>query len=139
MKKAISAGGVVFRAKKGNLQILLVKPFGKDKFGIPKGHIEKGETLRETAAREIFEETGVSVALFQQLKPIFVKNKYEFKAIVAYIAKPIDDNAPICGDGENASINWFDINELPPISSPQEEMIWEGIFIILNEYSREAC
>lgn len=55
-----TAGGVIFRrdSKTKALQILLIQD-AKDRWTIPKGHIEEGETAKETAEREIREETGL--------------------------------------------------------------------------------
>lgn len=53
-----SAGGVVVRLVAGEWHALVIKdPYGK--WSLPKGHIEGGESLRETAAREVEEETGI--------------------------------------------------------------------------------
>jgi len=53
-----SAGGVVVRALAGDWYALLIKdPYGK--WSLPKGHMEGGESLREAAAREVEEETGI--------------------------------------------------------------------------------
>src|SRR4029453_17371131 len=56
-----TAGGVIFRrspvdAKK--LEILLIQD-AKDRWTIPKGHVEEGEEPKQTAEREINEETGL--------------------------------------------------------------------------------
>jgi 8-oxo-dGTP pyrophosphatase MutT (NUDIX family) len=55
-----TAGGVVFRRDKGSkeIEILLIQD-AKDRWTIPKGHIEEGETAQQTALREISEEAGV--------------------------------------------------------------------------------
>ena len=53
-----SAGGVVVRFLAGDWHALVIKdPYGN--WSLPKGHIEGGESLRETAAREVEEETGI--------------------------------------------------------------------------------
>ena len=55
-----TAGGVVFRhnEKTGTIEFLLIQD-AKNRWTIPKGHIEEGEESKETAAREISEETGL--------------------------------------------------------------------------------
>lgn len=54
-----TSGGIVFRrnAKRG-VEILLIQD-AKDRWTIPKGHIEEGESAKDTAEREIREETGL--------------------------------------------------------------------------------
>lgn len=54
-----TAGGVVFRRDKNNQVEILLAQDAKDRWTIPKGHIEPGETPRQTAEREIQEETGL--------------------------------------------------------------------------------
>lgn len=55
-----TSGGVVYRRdeKTGGLEILLIKD-AKNRWTIPKGHVEEGEEPDQTAEREIREETGL--------------------------------------------------------------------------------
>lgn len=53
-----TAGGVIFRKKGEDIEILLIQD-AKDRWTIPKGHIEPGETAQQTAKREIAEEAGL--------------------------------------------------------------------------------
>ena len=57
--KEPTAGGVIWRRNKnGKIEILLIQD-SKERWTIPKGHIEEGESAKETAKREITEETGL--------------------------------------------------------------------------------
>lgn len=54
-----TAGGIVWRrSQKGEIEILLLQDV-KGRWSIPKGHIEEGESPKQTAEREINEETDL--------------------------------------------------------------------------------
>lgn len=67
--KEISAGGVVFRRLNKTVQIQLIE----DRYGrisLPKGKQEPGESVEQTALREIAEETGIIGELKDLLETI---------------------------------------------------------------------
>lgn len=62
VKWEFSAGGVVYkRGEDGSLNILLIK--NKDRYGFPKGNIERTEKKEDAAVREVKEETGVDAKI----------------------------------------------------------------------------
>jgi len=62
------AGGVVFRLRSGTVEYLLVEATNDpSKWVLPKGHVEEGEQARETAVREVHEETGVWASILGDL------------------------------------------------------------------------
>lgn len=72
------AGGVVIRTRRGRMQVLLVE--SKDDpslLVLPKGKVETGEKLRETAVREVHEETGVWASIVHDMGevPLMVKDE----------------------------------------------------------------
>jgi 8-oxo-dGTP pyrophosphatase MutT (NUDIX family) len=62
------AGGVVFRTRRGKPQYLLVEAKNDPgQWVLAKGHVEEGESHRETAVREVHEETGVWARIVHDL------------------------------------------------------------------------
>ncbi|UQN06366.1 NUDIX hydrolase [Deinococcus sp. QL22] len=59
------AGGVVFSSLG---RVLLVRYRGSGAWAFPKGHVEPGETLEQTAVREVQEETGVRASVVAPLQ-----------------------------------------------------------------------
>jgi len=55
--REVSAGGVIYREHKGQFFIALIHV--RKRWGLPKGHVEPGERIDETAVREVREETGL--------------------------------------------------------------------------------
>lgn len=67
--KEISAGGVVYRNTEHTVEIQLIQ----DRYGkitLPKGKMEPGETIEQTALREITEETGIQGKIIKPLEVI---------------------------------------------------------------------
>lgn len=67
--KEISAGGVVYRMRDSKKEIQLIM----DRYGkmtLAKGKMEPGETIEQTALREIREETGIVGAIVAPLERI---------------------------------------------------------------------
>lgn len=58
-REEVSAGGLIFRRRAGALELFFIKdPYQRWTF--PKGHQEPGETMEQTAVREIQEEAGLT-------------------------------------------------------------------------------
>jgi 8-oxo-dGTP diphosphatase len=54
-----AAGGVVWRRRDDQIQLLLVHRPKYDDWSLPKGKLEPGETHQQAALREVREETGL--------------------------------------------------------------------------------
>ncbi|MFD3446991.1 NUDIX domain-containing protein [Microbacteriaceae bacterium 4G12] len=58
-----AAGAVVWRRIGDDVQVLVIHRTQHKDFSLPKGKLDPGETLAQTAVREVFEETGLRVFL----------------------------------------------------------------------------
>jgi 8-oxo-dGTP pyrophosphatase MutT (NUDIX family) len=66
--REVSAGGVIYRRREDRAEVALIHT-GK-RWGLPKGHVEAGERVEETAVREVREETGLLGKLDRKLGQI---------------------------------------------------------------------
>ena len=66
--REISSGGVVYRKNRGAVEVALIRV--RNRWGLPKGQVEEGEGLQETALREVREETGLEGKIVAKLDDI---------------------------------------------------------------------
>jgi len=104
----VAVGAVVFKEDKV-LLVLRAKPPAENRWTIPGGSVELGETLQEAAEREILEETGLTI---QAGKPVYTfdvierdpKGKILFHYVIVDLAadyvsgelRPGDDATDVC-------------------------------------------
>lgn len=92
-----SFGAVVYRDIKGEVRYLLIKNKRSAHWGFPKGHIEPGETKKQTAIREVLEETGVHVRIidgFESISKYKIQNKIE-KQVSIFVGTTTDSSTSI--------------------------------------------
>lgn len=114
-----SAGAVVFRENKEIKYLLLHYPSSakaqRDYWGLPKGHIEKGENEVETVKREVEEETGLKDIEFvegfkERIKYFFkFKGKNVLKFVTFYLVKTRQKNVKI--SFEHIGYQWLTYKE----------------------------
>lgn len=72
-KKQTSSGGIIFFHQGAQWHIALIRRRTQDSHTVwclPKGWVEPGETLEETALREVREETGLDGKILEKLGDI---------------------------------------------------------------------
>lgn len=124
----LSAGATVVVLKDN--KILLNLRSDTHTWGIPGGAIELGETLEQTAARELKEETNLTAEKFTFLHLFSGKDFYfkypngdELYSVVAlYLAEGVTGDLEITDD-ESRELNYFEKNELPFLECRAEQII----------------
>ena len=124
----LSAGSTAVVLK--NNKILLNLRSDTNTWGIPGGAIELGETLEETAARKLKEETNLDAESFTLLN-VFSGKDFYFKypnddelysVIILYLANGVTGSLKIT-DGESFELKYFGKDELPALESRAKAII----------------
>lgn len=105
---------MVFRIHNKNLEFLLLQDV-KGRWSIPKGHVESGETLEQTAIREIGEETGLKdIKIIDKLDKIHffyrMNGKLIFMTTYVFLMEstnPKEQLQPEKSEGI-VDVSWFD-------------------------------
>ena len=120
----VSAGCVVIRDGPRGPEVLLVHAhratFRRPMFGIPKGLVEPGESLEDTARRETEEETGLRVVIRGDLGSVRQKSGkivYGFLATVAPESEASIDERGNCvtHDAENDVCRFYPLEAARPL------------------------
>ena len=107
MKKEKSCGCIILNDK--NEILLVLQTAGH--WGLPKGHVEEGETEEQTAIREVKEETNVDVIVNTNLRYSMVYSPKEDveKEVVYFIAKNTSNDCKPQLE-EVQEMKWLDID-----------------------------
>ena len=94
-----------------DIEILLIQD-SKNRWTIPKGHIESGETAKQTAVREIGEEAGLkNIEVMAWLGKIHFKYRRTDKLVLmttqVYLAQSLDDTEKPTKEKWMNGIRWF--------------------------------
>ena len=127
IEHAVSAGGVVYQRGEHGIEIVLCGRSAEGLWALPKGTPERGETLRETALREVSEETGLGVRIVGELGTI----EYSFarpvqgvrfeKTVYHFLMEPTGIGSVDEHDGEYDRVAWFQAEEALRIMSHRNE------------------
>ena len=63
VRPVLAAGGIVLDGSGPDVRVLVVHRPSYDDWSLPKGHVDSGEELADTALREVAEETGVHATI----------------------------------------------------------------------------
>jgi len=120
----VSAGGVVLRKER---MVLLARR--NEDWQFPKGQVEKGERIEETAVREVREETGIEARIIKPLGRInywyYREGRRIYKTVHFFLMEAVKENMER-RDSEMDEVRWFNLEDaIKKISYRNERDILE--------------
>jgi len=145
--REISSGGVVYRECNGTTEVALIRV--GHRWCLPKGQVEKGEELQETALREVKEETGLNGEVVAKIGDISYwftgKDKKNadsvkvFKRVYFYLIHYLGGDVSQ-HDQEVAEVCWSPISEaVKRLSYPTErQTMSKAVALLKNNKERDS-
>lgn len=119
VRRQVSAGGVAFRRAGDQVEIAIIRPRGTERWQLPKGIVDAGESPEVTARREVREEAGIDgevVAPIEEIQYWYVGtdrdgvrarfHKIVHFFLIAYVGGDVADH-----DHEVAEARWIPLND----------------------------
>jgi bis(5'-nucleosidyl)-tetraphosphatase len=123
-----SCGAIIYRKRLGHVQYLVIQHTNGGHWGFPKGHPEAGETERETALREVHEETGLHVGFRPRFyeRIYYLTGKGRRKEVVYFLARVRRPRVRL-QPSELSAYQWLDFWET------RETLTYENTKLLLDK------
>lgn len=144
VREAVSAGGVVYRIREGRSEIVLVARPVTNLWALPKGTPETGESLEETAIREVGEETGLEVEIVEPLLQIaytfhLSDGRVQIDKVVHHYLFRVTGGDVARHDHEYDLVGWYGVTEaLRLMTYDNERTVVERAGVRLEELVAEG-
>ena len=122
VQRVLTAGGIIFRKRNGIIEFFFIRD-GYGKWTFPKGKVALGETLAETAIREIREETGLTnlryIAPLGRTSFRFRRGTVVYEKTIHHFLfeAPADAQEKLQGTEGISKAGWFPIEKAKTVSS----------------------
>lgn len=127
-RPALTADGVVFALERESIDVLLVQrrndPY-RGQWAFPGGFAEEGETIEQTVARELMEETHLEDLDLRQFHTFSRpgRDPRGWTVSVAFLACINRNQMEAVKGGDDAmQARWFPLDELPSLAFDHEEI-----------------
>ena len=131
-----AAGAICWREEKGRLLVAIIHRARYNDWGWPKGKVDPGETLPETAVREIKEETGLSIRLGVNLGVQTYELPNGKGKEVHYWAAKVSDKALKAStfkpSEEVAKVDWMTPDEAAKVLSYEHDKVFLEKLVLLH-------
>src|SRR5579883_1506840 len=116
IEEVVSAGGIVYRTSPAGSEVVLCGRSAERIWGLPKGTPHPGETLEQTAVREVTEETGLQVCIERKIGVIEywfsrVEQGVRFHKRVHHFLMTATGGDTAAHDHEYDVVRWFPVQE----------------------------
>ena len=135
-----AAGALCWREEKGRLLVAIIHRARYNDWGWPKGKVDAGETLPETAVREIKEETGLSIRLGVKLGTQNYELPNGKEKSVHYWAAHVTEKALKASSfkpsEEVAKVDWMTPEEATKVLSYEHDKEFLEKLVALHEHGQ---
>ncbi|GAA4159781.1 NUDIX hydrolase [Gryllotalpicola daejeonensis] len=129
----VAAGAVCWRVVDGDVRVLVIHRPRYDDLTLPKGKVDPGETLPQTAVREVREETGLAITLGMPLSQTHYTIASGREKVVHYwTAEVTDAEAKASRFKPNAevdAVHWM------PLAKAKVALSYEHDIRLLEEFA----
>ena len=127
--------GVMIENKKGELLLgLRHGSHGESEWSFPGGHLDFGETMEETARREVKEETNLDLGELELISVAdemrYIESDGKHYVNIGFKAKYIGGELKVVEPYRCKEWRWFDLDHLP-------DRLFEGTEIMIKNHKRE--
>jgi predicted NUDIX family NTP pyrophosphohydrolase len=130
-----SAGTLLYRRQNGQLEVLIVHPWGpynrRAPWSIPKGRTQPGEDLESTARRETLEETGVSAGRLRSIGSVDLARSR--KRIHGFAGPAPDDALPRSDQTEVDQARFIPIDRARYLLHPVQVTFLDRLLATLDQ------
>jgi len=128
------AAAVLLRDEAGRVLLVERGPGATQsgRWSIPAGYVDYGEEVREAAARELLEETGLVATIGP---PVFVATNFHDPAKVSvciWFAGTAASGEPVAGS-DASDIGWFALDDLPELAFDTDTALIRQLRTASNE------